>query len=169
MTDLPLPDPSTLTALLSQVTRDWAGLEAQAAEAPALGLAPLPVEFSFKLHGPQPHLLVLRCGQALAEELAEGSTGDPGARELAPWALRELSYRMAETLADRFPDLFRSPSQQLLPVPCSPAEWPRQAPERLSATRVAGQALELRLWALDPDPCLPADRPCCHELTWIRA
>ena len=162
-----LPDLLALADLLDHVIHDWSGLNAGGGRPAAGGPEALPIEFSFMLNGRAPHLLVLRCGQALAEELAEACTGDPGARELAPWALRELTFRVAGQLALRYPWLFRQPSDQLMPVPCGPFQWPSACPARTAALTVAELPLELRLWVLDPDQCLQeADRVSSFEMAW---
>jgi len=143
-----LPNALELADLVDRVTREWANLAARPAGLPAPGPANLPLEFSVDFAGPLTLRMVLRCGEDLGAELAEGSTGDPGARALAADAFREMVNQVAQHWVIRRPHAFPRPRKAGLARASLPGGWPPREPDAAVVVMVDTFPLELRLWLM---------------------
>jgi hypothetical protein len=141
-----IPSPFELCELIDNVISDWAFLPVQMAGRPAPGPARLDFEYSVLLKGDFACRLMLRGNRLLAADLAQAATGDPGAREQAEDAFRELCNLMASHLLSRFfPEA--SPSfGPFFPVPSTTESWPTLPPDSECVAIVSQHALEARLW-----------------------
>jgi hypothetical protein len=143
-----LPNAFELSEMVNRVTRDWANLVSRHAGLPAPGPADLPLEYSLSLIGPLTLHMVVRGGKELAEELAEGSTGDPNARALSADAFREFVNLLAEYWHTRDPAAFPGPWDSTAAQPSVPKFWPARDPDASVVALVDRFPLELRLWVM---------------------
>ncbi|HTB22135.1 MAG TPA: hypothetical protein VK914_05475 [bacterium] len=143
-----LPNAFELADMVDRVTREWANLAARPAGLPAPGPANLPLEFSVDFAGPLTLRMVLRCGEDLGAEMAESSTGDPGARALAVDAFREFVNQVAQHWILRRPSTFPRPRKAGLALASEPKGWPQRVPDASVVVMVDAFPLELRLWLL---------------------
>jgi hypothetical protein len=141
-----IPSPFELAELIDQVLSDWAFLSAVPAGKPAAGPADLALEFSVTLNGPFECLLNLRASHAFAEELAQASTGDPGAREQAADAFKELCNLVASHLLTAFLGGSHLTFEPFVPCVTGPGQWPAESPNVASVMLVNHLPLEARLW-----------------------
>ena len=145
-----IPSSYELAELIDQVISDWAFLSSRPAGKPAKGPSRLPLEFSVAIRGPLQCLLVLRSDEEFAAELAQASTGDPGARSEGRDAFRELCNLLASHLLTRFFGGIRQPFEPFLPEPSLPSQWPPMPPDAESVMIVERFPLEARLWVEMP-------------------
>jgi hypothetical protein len=141
-----IPSTFELAGLIDQVLSDWAFLSAVPAGKPAAGPADMALEFSVSLSGPFECLLNLRAGYAFAQELAQASTGDPGAREQASDAFKELCNLVASHLLTAFFGGSHLVFEPFVPQLTGPAQWPAESPNVASVMLVNHLPLEARLW-----------------------
>lgn len=141
-----MPNPFELAEMVDKVTRVWANMAARPAGTPAPGPADLPMEFSVDFTNHLTLRLVVRGGEELAAELAEASTGDPSARELAADAFREFVNILAERWIIRDPIAFPGFWETSPAEPSTPEAWPAREPDASAVVMVDRFPLELRLW-----------------------
>jgi hypothetical protein len=141
-----LPSSFELAELIAMILSDWAFFSSQPAGKPVEGPAPLHLEFMVMIKGSLNGHLVMRCQEALGEELAHASTGDPTARDLGDDAFRELCSLATGHILSKF---FGNPQLRLepyMPVPSQPSQWPPRSPETEVVVMVGPYPLEVRLW-----------------------
>jgi hypothetical protein len=141
-----IPSSFELAELIDKVLSDWAFLSAVPAGKPAEGPADLGLEFSVRLSGPFDSLLVMRSGYSFAADLAQASTGDPGARAEASDAFKELCNLVASHLLTAFLGGQQVDFKPFVPQPSEPSQWPSAAPQAESVMLVEQHPLEARLW-----------------------
>jgi hypothetical protein len=141
-----IPSSFELAELIDKVLSDWAFLSAVPAGKPAQGPADLGLEFSVALVGPVDGFLVLRCGADLAADVAQASTGDPGARSEGPDAFKELCNLVASHLMTTFLAGGHLDFLPFVPKLSQPGEWPAQPADAESVMLVENHPLEARLW-----------------------
>ena len=141
-----IPSPFELAELIDQVLSDWAFLSAVPAGKPAAGPTDLALEFSVTISGPFECLLNLRAGHAFAEDLAQASTGDPGAREQAADAFKELCNLVASHLLTAFLGGSHLAFAPFVPRVTDPGQWPAGSPNVESIMLINHLPLEARLW-----------------------
>ncbi|HTA17012.1 MAG TPA: hypothetical protein VK786_04635 [bacterium] len=141
-----IPTSHGLAEVVGEVISDWAFLSAVHSGKPAPGPAPLDLEFSVSLRGPLSSLLVLRADKAFGAELAHASTGDPGAREQAADAFRELCNMVASHLLTNFFGGREMIYDPFVPVPSLPERWPDREPTVECVMLVEHFPVEARLW-----------------------
>jgi hypothetical protein len=139
-----LPNPFELAEMVDKVTRTWADMAARPAGLPAPGPADLPMEFSVDFTNHLALHLVVRGGEDLAEE----STGDPSARELAEDAFREFVNILAARWIIRDPIAFPGFWKTSEAEPSLPRAWPAREPDSSAVVMVERFPLELRLWLM---------------------
>jgi hypothetical protein len=143
---LRIPSPFELAELVDKVLGDWAFLSARPAGKPAQGPAPFPLEYSVRPKGRHSFLLNLRCNHSFAAELAQASTGDPGARAHGEDAFRELCNLLASHLMSSLGSPAGRSFESFLPEPSTPASWPSRLPDSQSVIIADRFPLEIRLW-----------------------
>jgi len=141
-----IPSSFELAELVDKVLSDWAFLSAVPAGKPAEGPADLELEFSVSLIGPFDSLLVLRGGHAFAADLAQASTGDPGARADAPDAFKELCNLVASHLLTAFLGGGELDFQSFVPQPSQASQWPGRPADAEIVMLVDRHPMEARLW-----------------------
>ena len=144
---LRIPSSYELASLIDQVLSNWAFMALQPSGKPAAGPAPLPLEYSVSLRGALNCRLVLRSNADFGAELAQASTGDPGAREQGADAFKELCNLVAGHLLTEYFGGESSAFEPFMPEPSRPDTWPPIDPDAESVMLVERFPLEARLWA----------------------
>jgi hypothetical protein len=141
-----IPAALGLAGIINQVLGDWAFMSGTPIGRPAEGPTALALEYSVSIHGPFHCLLNIRSDAEFAAELAQAATGDPGAREQGPDALKELCNLVASHLWSSLVGSRNVAPEPFLPLSSRPSQWP-QAPVAAECALIVGRfPIEARLW-----------------------